>query len=271
MKHSAPFICFLCPLVGFKLKPDWEFFGSEVSRQVCNAEVLTWLLPAKEVGLCKCVSFPLRVFLLFQSWDWHQFVQQRGGGRLSHGTNINRLAQPQMNRGSFPWNSVHASWQLPQSCSLFFLFVPSLHVLALVCARLFVSSAFSQKKGKCGDEMTEVVKQRVSHVLLHVTQGALFKRTRFLRLVLWWSPSMRVIFRCPYVRRWWSETSGTWMHMCLSFCFYYTFMLGEYESFISVIPFRFESSSIPEKGTDFIRDGRVSERRRSRPVLLRLN
>lgn len=112
-----------------------------------------WILPPSFIVLLTGAHL--------QSWDWHQFVQQRGGGGLSHGTNITRLAPPRMNGGSFPWNSVHASWQLPQSLSLFLLFVPSLRILALVCAPLFVSSAFS-KKGKWGDETTEVVKLRVS-------------------------------------------------------------------------------------------------------------
>lgn len=120
-----------------------------------------------------------------QGWDWHQFVQQRGGGRLSHSANINSLAQSQMNGGSFPWKSDHASWQLPQSCSLFLRFVPSVHLLALVCACLFFCLLHSAKKHKRGDEMSKVVKQRVSRVTWH----ALFKRTGFFRLVLWWDPA----------------------------------------------------------------------------------
>lgn len=44
----------------------------------------------REVGLCQRASFLPSLIVLFsgarlQSWDWHQFVRQRGGARLSHG------------------------------------------------------------------------------------------------------------------------------------------------------------------------------------------
>lgn len=61
-------------------------------------------------------------------------VQQQGSSWLPNATNINELAQQQMDRCSFPWSITYACWQLLQSFSWYIseahclICAPSLHI-----------------------------------------------------------------------------------------------------------------------------------------------